>query len=238
MIVGTGMIAQKFIKYSNDNRVIIFASGVSNSTETRQLEFEREKRLLVKTVNAHPNKLFIYFSSCYIENNFIHQNYYNHKEEMERIIQSSSVEYIIFRLPQVVGVTSNKYTLFNFLLDCVMNGTRFDIWMRAKRNLIDIDDIYQIVNYIIRNKMFNNRVLNVASPCNYSILPLVRKLEVYLGKDAKFNSVDKGDTMDIDVSDILNILDILKINFDENYLEKIINKYAPKQNIEMSRNLR
>ena len=41
--------------------------------------------------------------------------YYHHKENMETIIESSALNYIIFRLPQVVGNGGNKNNLINFL---------------------------------------------------------------------------------------------------------------------------
>ncbi|MEJ2498930.1 MAG: hypothetical protein P8Y46_06430 [Sulfurovaceae bacterium] len=52
MIIGNGMLAHEFSDYKDDNDIIIFASGVSNSGETRESEFEREKELLTKTIDV------------------------------------------------------------------------------------------------------------------------------------------------------------------------------------------
>ena len=43
MIVGKGLIASQFNDWWKDKDVVIFASGVSNSKEGKQSEYEREK---------------------------------------------------------------------------------------------------------------------------------------------------------------------------------------------------
>ena len=47
MIIGQGMLAKRFEKYDNDN-IVIFASGVSNSRETSKIMFEKERKLLIE----------------------------------------------------------------------------------------------------------------------------------------------------------------------------------------------
>ena len=46
MIVGNGMIAKKFKKYKDKGNVLIFASGVSNSNETRCTNFSKELKMV------------------------------------------------------------------------------------------------------------------------------------------------------------------------------------------------
>lgn len=47
MIVGNGLVASAFLPYfAEDPEIMIFASGVSNSRETRKEEFVREEKLL------------------------------------------------------------------------------------------------------------------------------------------------------------------------------------------------
>ena len=50
MIIGKGLIASAFKEYRN-HECIIFASGVSNSLEIENSQFEREEHLLRKTIN-------------------------------------------------------------------------------------------------------------------------------------------------------------------------------------------
>ncbi|WP_333850847.1 hypothetical protein [Epilithonimonas sp.] len=65
MIIGRGLIASLFRDMDQEN-IIFFASGVSNSLETSPEEFLREENLIRKTFTENPDKLFIYFSTCSI----------------------------------------------------------------------------------------------------------------------------------------------------------------------------
>src|SRR3990167_10458215 len=117
MIIGNGMMATKFAKYKNDKNIIIFASGVSNSKETRPSEFAREFDLLKDVVSKDSGKTIVYFStsSMYdpIEKN---SAYVQHKLEMENYIQNNVNKYYIFRISQVIGRAKNN-TLINFLIN-------------------------------------------------------------------------------------------------------------------------
>ena len=64
MIVGNGLIAKAFDNFKDD-KVIIFASGVSNSLEQRKQEFDREENILSNVINENPEKKIVYFSTCY-----------------------------------------------------------------------------------------------------------------------------------------------------------------------------
>ena len=99
MVIGNGLIASAFKKsYQNDDRYVIFASGVSNSNETNVNSFIREELLIRETLTKNKDKHFIYFTS------FIYFKKYGlHKIYMEDIIRGSGVDYTIFKLPQVIG---------------------------------------------------------------------------------------------------------------------------------------
>lgn len=228
MIIGNGLIANSFrSSLDDDKNFIMFASGVSNSNETRVLEFKREKTLLIKTIQDNTDKIFIYISSCNLENTLIHVQYYQHKLNMEKIIKKLSKNYYIFRLPQVVGKTDNKNTLFGFLFDKINNNIEFDLWVNARRNLIDIDDVNLIINTILRKRIFKNSIINIASPSTYSILEIVIKIEMFLGKKVKYKELNKGDKNDIDISKICEVISMLNLKFDDTYLDNLIEKYAP-----------
>ncbi|MEJ2497376.1 MAG: NAD(P)-dependent oxidoreductase, partial [Sulfurovaceae bacterium] len=84
MIIGNGMLAHEFSDYKDDNDIIIFASGVSNSGETRESEFEREKELLTKTIDNISSEKIIYFSTCAMyDKYFVNNRYTKHKLHME-----------------------------------------------------------------------------------------------------------------------------------------------------------
>ncbi|MBL0708276.1 MAG: hypothetical protein JJW00_04445, partial [Sulfurimonas sp.] len=149
MIIGSGLLASKFSKFKNLN-FTIFASGVSNSSEIRISEFTKEENLLRENLSKEYQKPFVYFSSCDIQNPQLNKKpYYLHKLNMENIIKSSKKDYYIFRLPQIVAKGGNKNTLFNFLVDKVKKSEVFEIWLGTQKNILDIDDVYTIVSYIL-----------------------------------------------------------------------------------------
>ena len=59
MIIGNGIIANSLKQIDSEN-TLFFASGVSNSLETRTAEFEREFTLVQKNISENPDKNFVY----------------------------------------------------------------------------------------------------------------------------------------------------------------------------------
>lgn len=225
MTIGNGLIANGLKRSSKHQSILVFASGVSNSNETNPATFDREKRLLLQTLENHPDKTFVYISSCDVEDPLDNTMYYSHKLAMEKIVINSAQKYTIVRLPQVVGKTSNKNTLFSFLVDKISRNEPFDIWTNATRNLIDIEHVDQVINYILSRNIFRNEIINIASLHNTSILDLVTKIETHLGKEASYNMVPKGHEYKIDTSKIEKIFLALNITFDKSYLDVLIQKY-------------
>jgi nucleoside-diphosphate-sugar epimerase len=227
MVVGSGMVAHKFFDYQDKN-IIFFASGVSNSNETNIESFKREETLLKDTLKKDTSKTFIYFSSCDVDNPMVNSKaYYQHKLNMEHIVSSSRSAYCIFRLPQVVGSGGNKNTLINFLIDRIDNKILFDVWLGTKKNIIDIDDVYTIVEHVIKNKKCVNSICNIINTKYISILDLVKIIEEKLNKKTYYTSQDLNVSYYYDSSCMKSILKELDLVFDDEYFVKLISKYAP-----------
>lgn len=225
MVIGNGMIAKRFSDYANKN-ITVFASGVSNSNETNHENFNREERLLKNSLKK-PTKIFIYFSSCDVDNPSINSKaYYQHKLKMEKIVASFGNDYCIFRLPQVVGIHGNKNTLINFLLDKIETETPFDIWLGTEKNIIDIEDVYSIINYIIENKKCLNSICNIINTKYVSILDIVKIIENKLNKKACYIARILNTTYHYDLSCMEAILKELDVVFDDKYFERLISKYS------------
>ncbi len=225
MLIGNGLIANSFKSYLEDKNIVIFASGVSNSNEIDIHNFEREEELLNDTLLKYSDLLIVYFSSCSLEDMELKNTpYHKHKLKMETLIQQHS-NYLIFRIPQIVGNGGNKNSIVNFLVENIKNNKKFDIWKNAIRNLIDIEDIFLIVDFIIRNKIYKNDIINIASSKNIKIIELVQIIEKILNQKANYNLVDKGYSYSIDISKIESIIDDLNINFNNDYFIKLIKKY-------------
>lgn len=227
MIVGSGLLAKAFEnRFASDPRVCIFASGVSNSQCTDPAEFERESRLLRDTLMQMPsNGLFVYFSTCSVADPAAAGSpYVLHKLAMESLI-SDWPHHLICRLPQVAGRTRNSHTLLNYLATCISEGRKFAIWTGASRNIIDIDDVAALVDVAIKTDVNKIRILNIASPANHAMTKIVSVMENIMQKKAVFQCVERGSSYDIDVRDILPLCNSAGVDFQNNYLDRVIRKY-------------
>ncbi|HEX7869337.1 MAG TPA: NAD-dependent epimerase, partial [Chryseobacterium sp.] len=107
MIIGNGLIANALKSIDTEN-ILFFASGVSNSLENRSSEFDREYNLLKNTIENHPGKIFVYFSTCSIYDSSKNNSHYVlHKLKMEQIIADSCQQYFILRVSNAVGKGGN-----------------------------------------------------------------------------------------------------------------------------------
>ena len=89
-IIGNGTIAK--VLTDREDR-LYFASGVANSQETRESEYQREKDLLLAQ-DKHQH--VVYFSSLSVF--YKESRYTQHKREMERLIKQHFPKYTIVRL--------------------------------------------------------------------------------------------------------------------------------------------
>lgn len=225
MVIGGGMLANAFSAYDKIDDVVVLAAGVSNSGETRREAFGRELRLAEKTITGLGSRLLVYFSTCSIfDPEALATPYVQHKLNIETIVCEMVENYTVFRLPQVAGRTSNCTTLTNYLYHNIIKQQRIDIWDRAYRSIIDVDDVVRIVSHAVDNGMFRNRVVNVASRPSL-VTDIVRILEVITGKEAVCTHRVKGFRYEIDTSDISQILKELKIDFGPDYLFRVLSKY-------------
>ena len=225
MIIGTGLLARSFSRrYQQSRDVIIFASGVSNSTEQSDEAFTRERELVMRAISEHGHcSSFVYFSSCGVTSNQ-QTKYIEHKRAMEMLVATHPGG-LILRLPQVVGPSSNPHTLTNFLANEILAGHPISVWRYAERNLIDIDDIVLIATEIIERRSEYPACVAVASPHTLSMPALVEKFEKVLGKKALMSVVGKGESLSIDTSTCTRIAHRLNIEFGPNYVDNLLHKY-------------
>ncbi len=226
MVVGNGLIAKKFDSYSADDRSLIFASGVSNSKSKDQVEYDREFNLLVQKLAEHEEKLFVYFSTCSINDPAENQSaYVAHKMKIEEYVKANSNKFLIFRVSNLVGRSANVNTVLNFIVHNINDHKHFDLWMNATRNLIDVDDFFAVTDHILQHNLFANRIINIANPENYPVPVIVAATEKHLGKKADYNAVAKGGSFAIDIDEVNPIMQRLDIRFNDTYLEKLLDKY-------------
>lgn len=224
MIIGNGLIASS-IQDSDDNNYIFFASGVSNSSTTNALEFDREFKLIKELLLRYENKIFVYFSSCYISNiNSKLTPYYAHKLKMEDYIANNHLNYLILRLPQVIGKSNNNSTLINnFIFKANINET-IKLQKFANRYFIDISDISDVIKKLIILQV-KNEILDIFYPKSYNLLEIIEILEICSGKKINYILINEGISYSLKENLLYNYSNLITNSFDDNYLYNSIKKH-------------
>lgn len=226
VIIGNGQLAQIFSTLNVDNTVI-FASGVSNSECKDNVEFEREKKLLLKTLKSYSNNQFVYFSSCALSvNEYDFNEYYLHKLDMENLIKKYSNNYYIIRIPQLFGDFKLHKTLINFIYHAILYKKSFKVYTEAYRYVIDISDVREVVEAYL-NISPSCITIDVANYHRYSVLDIVQIFEKLLVKKANYEVIDKRDQYVLDLSEFQNFVDEheLELEFGSEYLYTRLKKY-------------
>ncbi len=228
MVIGNGMIAKRFSRFADDADRLVFASGVSNSSNTEEAAFKRESDLLLEQMSLHPSATVIYFSTCSIYDPSMQRSaYVAHKQKMEELIKSVATSFIIFRVSNPVGFTGNTHTILNYFFEHINSSTHFTVWEYASRNLIDIDDMFRICENIMFDEKWLNKTVNVANPVNYPVTAIVQAIEKHIGINANYTLAEKGNSPLIDTSDIQPLYSLLNIEFTQEYLPNLLKKYYP-----------
>ena len=230
MIIGNGLIANVFGDYKENDNYVIFASGVSDSTNMDESAFKREEQLLNEITTLYKEKIIIYFSTCSIyDTQKKSTSYVLHKLKMEEIIISKNINHLIFRVSNPIGFTKNTSTFFNYFIDKINKDEQFELWNNSYRNIIDIEDMFKICDYIIKEKKYINSIINIANPKNYKIQTIITVIDKYFNKKSNYKIIEKGSEPLINTTTAEDVISILKIEISEGYIEKLLSKYFPKK---------
>lgn len=225
MVVGNGMMAHAFGAFESRADVVIFASGVSDSTETRAAAFRREEELLRQTRASNPEALLVYFGTCSVDDPDRRETaYVRHKLAMEALIAASAHPWIVFRLPLAIGPIHRSPTLANFLHGKILRGESFEMWARSTRYPIDVDDAARIVSRIVSDRSMWRRTINIALRC-FHVAEFVRILEQITGRKATYNLVQKGGHYELGCPEVAALTREMGLDASEAYLERVLRKY-------------
>jgi len=201
MVIGSGLIGTAFKSYINNDDILIFASGVSNSKNEVQSNFDRELNL----VNAQEGfkGLFVYFSTTSIEDvELINSKYIKHKLCIEKIVKTKFENHLIVRLPNVVGDSKNNATLVNFFRHCIINNIQFSVQKNAYRYLVDIKDVFTNVDNVIKSGEHLNRVATLITNKKISVRDIVVNIEDELNKKGNYELIEGGSNYNLQLDEI------------------------------------
>jgi nucleoside-diphosphate-sugar epimerase len=139
MIIGKGDVASVL---PDRDDFIWFASGVSNSQETRQAEFRREKDLLFSLADEQDKRL-VYFSSLSVF--YKDSPYTRHKKKMEQYVKMWP-NHCIIRIGNITWGT-NPHTIINHFKLQKMRGEKLDI-QDAYRYVVDEEEFLHWLSLI------------------------------------------------------------------------------------------
>jgi hypothetical protein len=139
MIIGNGDIASVL---TDREDFIWFASGVSNSQETRSAEFRREKDLLF-TFADDTEKRLVYFSTLSVF--YKDSPYTRHKRRMEQYVKMFP-KHTIIRIGNIDWGT-NPHTIINHFREQKARGLPLDI-QDAYRYVTDKNEFLYWLNLI------------------------------------------------------------------------------------------
>jgi nucleoside-diphosphate-sugar epimerase len=233
IVIGNGMIGNEaksiWSKYSNH---LIYASGVSNSACEDANEFLKEKNMLQETINKIKSDYYIiYYSTCSIYDSSISKSskYIQHKLEMESLVRKCK-KFYIFRLPQVVGHTNSDKTLIKYFYNSIQDGRKIQVYKNAFRNLIDVNDVIKLSEYICGKKEHENKITNIANPKNISIKSIINIIAEIVNKKPNIEIIDDGSSYEISNQTVNEICEKAGVSFDRDYEHKVIKKYYSSRN--------
>jgi nucleoside-diphosphate-sugar epimerase len=223
-IIGNGMIAESFKTY-NFKSVCVFASGVADSTENDILKYKKEYDLLKQVLIKNKNNIIVYFSTLSVLRHD-YTNYVKHKLFMESYIENNSTNFLILRLPNVVGNTKNKKQLLPFMYNSLLNNDIIQVKNGTYRDLIDVDDLPKIVNFLINEKI--NGKLNITLDNKIKVIDIVNyliKINKINGHKIELLNDNESILYDNHISKYYNDLNIKNLNTNP---YQIIKKYYKK----------
>ncbi len=224
MIIGNGLIANLF-KENDQEDIIFFASGVSNSSETKPDQFLREENLIRETIKLADQKLFVYFSTCSIyDSSKTNSPYVLHKLSMEEIIKHNCQNYLILRVSNAVGKGGNPNLLLNYLVRSVKSGEKINVHTKATRNIINAEDIKNLSLELISSKKYN-RIINLAYPYNFGIIEILEIMEHFYDTSLDLNLIKSGESYNISITEIERYFHDNQLMVKENYLNNLLKTY-------------
>lgn len=229
-IVGKGFIAKNLLKINRSiikSGYIIYAAGISNSQIRSKTQLNREINVFKKFLKTYSNRKIIYISTADVTNNLKNKSkYVKNKIIIEKIIKKNFNNYLIIRIPQIIGKSNNKKTLINFFYYMIKSNKKIKLFEGVLRNILDIGDVVKMIRTIILNKKIKKKIITLSNKYSLKPIQIIQILEIKLGKKANYQLLKtKKQKWRLGFNQNLKYFKDAKINFDLNYLTKAINKY-------------
>ena len=178
------------------------------------------------TKKNYKNKI-MYISTADVSNNLKNRTkYVKNKIKIEKIIKKNFNHFIILRIPQLIGKSSNKNTLINFFYNKIKEKKKIIVFKNVKRNILDIDDVIKMIQVIIMNKKVNKKIITLSNKNFIKPIEIIKILEKRLKKNANYILIKtKKQNWKLNFNQNIVYFKNAKINFSKDYLVKAVKKY-------------
>tara|TARA_E500000178_G_scaffold349162_1_gene405606 strand:+ start:2425 stop:3120 length:696 start_codon:yes stop_codon:yes gene_type:complete len=220
-IIGSGFIASKFkkkLQYYKKYNITIYAAGISNSLEKNKKNLSREINKIKKFIKLNTKQLIYISTYSILDKSRKDKPYVKNKIIIENIIKKSTNEYLIIRLPEIVGGNKNLNTLTNFFYEKINNNKSFLLFKNVRRNILDVDDAINKSIILIKKYYKKQKTINLLNKSFYTPEKIVKTFEKILQKKARYKKKKI-------INNSFNLNDSYFLNFNKNYLLKVLEKY-------------
>lgn len=229
-IIGKGFIAKNLNQINKailKSGYVIYAAGISNSRVESRIQLFKEIRLFKHFLKINKKNKIIYISTADITNSLKNKSkYVKNKIKIEKIIKKNFNNFIILRIPQLIGKSSNKNTLINFFYNKIKEKKKIIVFKNVKRNILDIDDIIKMIQVIIMNKKVNKKIITLSNKNFIKPIEIIKILEKKLKKKANYILIKtKKQNWKLNFNQNIVYFRNAKINFSKDYLVKAVKKY-------------
>jgi nucleoside-diphosphate-sugar epimerase len=229
MIIGAGLVGSSLMSLNAED-ARIFASGVSNSQETRPESFIRERTLVESCLGERGDSDFIYISTCSVHDKTqVASPYVLHKQQMEQLVLAEKRSSIL-RLPNLVGPTGNKNNLVNHIVDAIISNEAVFVQESAKRYLLGVDEMASLIGTYVSDGPIAGSIVEFVPPSSTAVVDLVGVIENVTRVKAKIRIIPGGSAYVIDHSDTAYYAKKSGIVFGNDYTLSTLRKWLPNEN--------
>lgn len=225
IVIGGGLIASNLGKIDFGRPVMVLASGVSDSTETRAEAFAREIDVVERSIAFYSKVHAIYCSTCSVDSG-VQTPYTLHKLNMEKLVMATAASCNIFRLPQIVGLVHNR-TLVSHFVQEILGDQVLRLQSRASRNLLDVRDFARVAGLIVRRNAGVGQPQNIASSSQVPVVDIVAEIARLMSRSPRLELIDGGYTQEIDIAFLSEHLAFEDPLFGSEYWREVLRHYVP-----------
>lgn len=204
-IIGRGLIARSLEPYAAAHEATVaFATGVASSSSERGEDYHRELdqlRAVIRDAGSNGERVVYFSGGGALYGDWSRPaseddaprpgtSYGRHQVECEGLLAASAIPYVILRLPNVIGPTSNRAQLLPSIVAQVLAGA-VTVQSDAERDLIAASDFARVASAVLQ-RVDAGVTINLASGESVAVDLIASIVMRELGASARIEHVAGG----------------------------------------------